>query len=788
MNKIRIFCLAFFSIMSMAVLPAPVQAAPLSQVISLEGDYVILPESDVKLIDLAGGKIYAVVLNDDDNYILLWSDSGGATWNRASQGLPEEDEFLHLEADNSAVVLTTEDKVYRSLDGGQTFECIGGPTGLLDRGEEITSVAVNALAQVVVGVQNPSSGDFPLDGVYIYGRCDGQWEAQGMRQSPLCGVDADVTSVTFSPSGESVIVVATRVDGTYLSVGCPQQTGNLWAGAKWDDGVEVSQISGQSPKEGEMINSEITWMKDSSWSPKDVGPKTQFDSYTIQVAYNSSQEDQSDVYQIGLSSDLSPSKVSRISLPKNPKIQSVDSLASNKNTTVVACTTEEGKILVYYRNSVTVVWKQKFLDNDQAEDPRVAIAPDDTVFLGTSGDGSSFARSEGENLLQSVSLIDTEYNSIDKIVISPRFLETGYAYMTFGDRTLFRLEFDKDYNLAEIKRVFYAPEDLDEMEVVGAGSVKEDLLVYQAGDGSKKTWWGQDGIHWIAKEKEVAIESAASSGDKVWIAGEDGMIYLSRSSGVTEKVISSGMNWVGRVKPGPGGTVLAGGGPDEDYWETIAVIDGNSHELLPFFPKQAVMEDSSDGFRFCYSPADNAIYCVAESDDLYRFVIGTSKWEKVAYLSSSEELFATPRGLYNFSGSEVLFSAFPITDKSEWVGIAELEGYWRGCQVVGLKNGEDLIMVWDGSEIHILRYFAQAKAETKPVVTPAVTEPPVNTQVAKPTTTVSQPVAAPNSSIPNITWGSIVVVLLVVMAIALILALIAKRIIEALKRPVETTG
>jgi len=738
-NKIRIFCLAFwlFSIMSMAVFPASAQAAPISQVISLEGDYVILPDSDVELVALGGGRIYAVVLDDDDNYCFLFSDSGGATWTKAGQGLPKENEFICLEVENSVVALATEEKVYRSQDGGQTFGSLGGPTGLRHRGEEISCIAVN-LSQVAVGIRNPSDGEFPLDGIYIYGRCGSEWEAQGMRQSPLGGFDADVTSITFAPSGESVIAVATGEDGTYMVAGCTQQTGNFWAGAKWSDAIEVAQSSGQSPKEGEMISSMISWMKDGSWS--DVGPKAQFNSYKLLIAYNSSQEAQSDVYQVGLSFDLTPSKVSRLSLPKS---LTITGLASNENTIVVAGIDEADRILVYCRNSVTVVWKQMFPDNDRAQSPRVVIAPDDTIFVGTSGEGSYFSRSEKGNLLVPISLIDSGGDYIEGIYLSQKFSESRTLYVTFAGRSLFRLVLDKDYQLVRIERLFYTPEYLNEMGVKGysLANGEEDLLVYQADANSDKVWWGQYGLHWTEKTMEVRIQDVETIGDKAWIAGEDGMIYVGRS-GVASKTISSGMSWVGKLEPGLPGTVLAAGGSDEYCWEVISVINGNSCEnsceLLPFLPEEAVMEDDSDGFMVCHSPTDNAVYCVAEGNDLYKFVIGGSKWEKIGHLSRSEGIFPSARGLYNFSGSEVLFAPFPITEESVWLKIPELKGHWQGCQVVGLKTGEDLLIVWDGPEIHILRYYAQAESQVKPTVT---SDTAVETQTGKDVTKKNSKVA-----------------------------------------------
>jgi len=696
------------------VYPASVQAAPLN-LVSLTDEGVVMPDSDVKLIALGGGRIYAVVLDDDGNYQFLWSDSGGASWVRTTQGLPEEDEFICLEAENSAVVLATEYKVYLSPDGGKSFETLGGPAGLRNRGEEISSVAVSA-SLVAVGVWNPSHG-FPRDGVYLWGYGGNTWEAQGMRKSERGGFDADVTSLVFSPLGEEIIVVASNDDGTYLVVGCPQQSGNFWAGANWRNKVELSQSSGQSPKEGDITSSGMAWMKAGDWGPKDMGPKSQFTSYTLSVFYNSEQEDQSDVYQVGLSSDLSSSRVSRISLPKSPELGALNSFDCNKNTIVVGATASDGKSLVYYRNSVTVSWKQKYLDN-AAESPQVAIAPDDTIFVGTSGKGSYFARSEKENLLVPISLLDTDWNGVEEIYLSQKFSESRTLYVTFAGRSLFRLVLDKDYQLARIERLFYTPEYLNEMGVksYNLANGEEDLLVYQVDANSDKVWWGQYGLHWTEKAMEVKIQDVETIGDKAWIAGEDGMVYVGRS-GVASKTISSGMSWIGKLEPGLPGTVLVVGGSDEDRWEAISVIDGNSYELLPDLPKGAVMEDDSDGFMVCYSPTDNAVYCVAEGNDLYKFVIGGSKWERVSRLSRVEEISVTPRGMYVFTGSEVIFTPLPITEKSEWGKITELKGYWEGFEATGLKTGEDLLIVWDEDGINILNYNAQAESQVKQTVT-----------------------------------------------------------------------
>jgi len=283
-------------------------------------------------------------------------------------------------------------------------------------------------------------------------------------------------------------------------------------------------------------------------------------------------------------------------------------------------------------------------------------------------------------------------------------------------------------------------------------------------------------------EKETEITDVQVFGDKVWLAGRDGSVYLCLNTGVAQDRISSGLTWIGRIAPGPDGKVLVAGGSKEGFFEAVSLISSQSYQSLPAFP---VITSSSEGYKLGFSPGDNSIYC-GVNNQLYRTVSGANAWEKVTEFGNwINEILVSPQGLYVFiKPQQVYFSRFPIGDSSQWVqvDIEELKGSssWLGCRLAEANGGKDTLIFWDTSRIIAFSYQPDSEPEedvqTTPVTTPETVEPRTFvTPTPTPTPTPdSTPATQPPVSMPSIDWSQIWIwIFVVVGAVILTFVLIA---------------
>lgn len=779
----------FFSLVVL-IFPILFQALPVeaqsNSVISLE-ENIVLPNSDVELIASGGERFYAQVSYQGKEQLFL-SENRGRSWQKMPcQGLPENEKFIILETPASqpdVVVLATKTMVYLSRNGGRSFESLAGPAGLTERGEEITSLAVEGNPpQILVGIWHPNQGKFPEEGVSLWGfNGKSSWEAQCFRPNWLGGENgyfADVTSVAFSYA--NILAVATgdpgTGEGTYLNIAYPAGQRTQWNGSDFPGWpVEISQTACQSPKETEILNSRIA-ISD-RWG-------------SIYVAYNTREKTKDDVYLVKFGNGYhlegyQAGGVSRLGLPKTPEKKSIDDIAYCRGFLAVGLTTVEGVHVFLLNGSY---WQNMWLRSGgkDAFNCQLAVSKD-IICASASGQASFFARTDRETLLP-ISLIDTSSAGINQISLSSDFLNDRTLYLNYGNQNLFRLALDNNYRLEEVARIFYYQSFDPAMIRIGASG--QNIFLFEA--GKKKFWLSRDGgLNWLpAMEKETEITDAQVFGDKVWLAGKDGSIYLCLPSGVTQDRISSGLAWVGRIAPGPDGKVLVAGGSKEWFFEAVSLVSPQSYQALPAFP---VVTSSSEGYKLGYSPLDNSIYC-GVNNQLYRTVSGSDSWEKVAEFENwVNEILVPPQGqgLYVFVRPRLYFSHFPINKNSQWtqVGKEVMEGEnFLGCRLAEADNGEDLLIFWDNSKIKIFTNQPGDKPREEvspPPVTPEPVKPkttftpdptPTQTPTPAPTPTpkpVTQPPAHPLSVDWSQIWLWIAIIVGVFLATFFLLTVLAK--------------
>jgi len=263
---------------------------------SKEGNVVVSPsEINAFVIGSDEETFYAV---DIPNGIIYKSIDGGVTWeDDLTQALEDEGAILPAwdiavapnDSELVAVVTNGRQEVYVSEDGGESWEnthisaAAGWSASLL-----ISDIAISpeygGERDIAIGTRNPdgsSNGDIWV----IKSELLASWKAQGL--------DTDVTSVCFSPdydSDKTILVIASDIEKTYLCTGIRDTDENS---TDWEvtdpPEVEISESSGDSPGESEIIFSDLALPSDYSGDEPE--------SRVVYVAY-SSNTTADDVYRI----------------------------------------------------------------------------------------------------------------------------------------------------------------------------------------------------------------------------------------------------------------------------------------------------------------------------------------------------------------------------------------------------------------------------------------------------------------------------------------------------------
>jgi len=702
-KKLVVFGLIFLFCSVLFPVPAKAEAQAVPT-ISLEEGNVVLPNSDVELLAVGKDTFYTVVNSRDKYWWLFSSKNQGRTWQKVGQGLPEEEKFILLEAqpgNPDVVALATTTGVYLSSDGGIHFSYLGSPYGLTERREEITSLTLAGGSSILLGVRHPSTGKFAQEGVYLW---EGKsWEAQSGQ-----GVwQKDVNAVAFLEG--YILALTSDNTGTFLNIAYPGQR-TFW-GIKWNElpgwPIEVSQVAGESPKEGELLNARLAFSQ------------FEWEEGKIYVIFNTLQKVKDDVYCLKFREQLKPEGARRLEISKVYPIISLDSIVYtgtvDSGTLTVGVTTEERgqrRAMVYYLDTAgerysPPDWQRKWGVPD-TQNCRVAIV-NSTIFAAISGKGSSFVRSEPKpeqrDVLISISLIDA--SGIGLLAPSPNFLQDKTIYLTCGKNVL-KIILGEDYKLVEAQRLLYFAQPVTFLKI---DPQPQNLFVFVI--GKTKLWltesvsvfWVTENFglswsfRWVGREVDI-VDGKAMTDKLVYVAGNDNMIYRSENAGLGWQRLSPGVRFIRKVEAGPSGKILVAGGvkTTDNIFDAVSLIGERSPVTLP-------LPLSATYLELLYSSKENLIYC-GVNKVLYTNVSSLDgEWQKITEFSwPIKRLFVAPQGLYVsvFSGAETRFYFIPVPLKdSQPVGVREPKGEWLGYKLVELAEKRNLVILWDYSKILI---------------------------------------------------------------------------------------
>jgi hypothetical protein len=460
--------------------------------IFLKQGNIVLTNSYIKFVGRAANDFYALVIQSGRPYVFR-SGNQGKTWQKTLVDPPSENFVAMAIAAPNTIGLATANQVFLSRDGGKSFGRLGGPEGLDDRSEKITSLAVFE-DRIAVGIWNPASKKIAKDGAYFYR--DNSWPRQRL--------SADVSALAFASDG-IVIAVASSDSGTHLAV---------YSEDEWTD--RPINISAESEIESARIA---------------VDSKNK-----VFVALNTKKE--SNIYQ----GKLESGKMRNLDFPREDlEIQNLDSVAVNENLLAIGATVKEDgaeKAAIFFRDEESQ-WE---IGLTEAGTSNCQAVIGQTIFTGIGGKAGAFCRLEND-LLTAISLINISSGS----GIKSFWLDNKVSFV-ITDNNILRVVTDDLGVIVNCRRVFYKSSAF----VSGTEIQSSHTQIFILEPGEVEFWISDDqGFSWSDEKAKIEMISPRVVNEHLWYAGDDNMVYR-----FSDKRLSSGLVGVKAIWPGSKGIIL----------------------------------------------------------------------------------------------------------------------------------------------------------------------------------------------------------------------------------------
>ncbi len=624
------------------------------------GKWVLAPGSDVRqLVAAADDTLYAAARGL--TYTLYSSTDGGRSWSPAGKVQDDIVAIAVPPGETGLVYYATTAAVFRSKNGGRTFEPLpAGPGEAGSSGREITSLAVARGDSDIVAVGVRDTGSAEFGGVYTLD------EAEVVPAWADTGLGAfDAWAIAFSPGYDrQLMAVVTDETESYVFT----RTGD----GAWNAGIGAAKLA-----------------RDKAGSPVAVGRSAVIafpDSYDKDVY-----SPDSDFY-VAIDTGVGDGGVYRIRCAEAPDVSLATDLnidaaygGAGVDITGLAASGEGAKatLLAGAADSRTYIstdgggtWTRSRKGPTGGSGTAVLLPPDfantGLMYAATSGTESAVSISEDKGATwDQVSLIDTGLDAVLDLAPSPDFKQDGTLFLlTFGGRhSLWR---SRDAGVSWERVICGDPSGGDVLARVALppdyGEKGRNVYVAGESGGTPAVWESADNGQTFRRRftrdptagEPFSIDAWTVTGETSLIIGgydgSHGLVYPSSSGGF---VYSEGTP-VGNL---PLSSIAVS--PDFDRDQTILAGDTGGRVYLSrdgglsFDPVPHGAAPLDGAVTAAFDPAfasDHAIYAISDAagDGIYRLDLDSDDaWQEIDAAASPSVRFA---GL-TVSGNGTLYAA-----------------------------------------------------------------------------------------------------------------------------------
>ena len=595
------------------------------------GDWALAAGSDIQLLTAGGdGMLFAYV--NGPAYTLYRSADGGYSWEYTGGVQDAIVDIAISPQDPAAVYYATASQVYRSVNGGRTFQALPpGPGSSGANHKEITSIDVVRLESNIVAAGTKDTDGAEFGGVYILNEGDivPSWTDTGLS-------NGDIAAVAFSPhfsDDRQLIAVATDEVDTFVDTKISD--------AGWNEDI------GRARLDGVAISAQIAFT--GTYNPDEpvvyVGIDTGTGGGDVYRINGVPAPDNSTATELNAGSADGASGIDIAGLAVGEANGAVVLLAGAAYSAMTYVSTDGGATWVRNRKAPT-----------GGSGTGVLMAPDfaatGTMYAVTSGQGSalSLSRDLGASWNQ-VSLIDTAIDSIIDVAPSPRYSQDGTIFMlTFGSGPgsagLWR---SRDGGVNWERTLADSPGDVESMSRVALppeyGDSCQTVFVAGTSTGRAAIWESTDSGQTYQRRFFRAPGGGMMNIDTWAVAdkttifigsydGAQGMVYRSVNRGMTfAQGIPAGSQPLHSIAVSPdlaqSGAVLAGNSDGRVYF-----MD-NSSASFKLLPADGAPLPFSGAVTVTFDPAyenNRTVYATGDApgSGIYRFVVGKSDaWESI---------------------------------------------------------------------------------------------------------------------------------------------------------------
>ncbi|MFA6771023.1 MAG: hypothetical protein WCS74_00070 [Dehalococcoidales bacterium] len=516
---------------------------------------LIAPGSDVlQLLSTQDSKLYSVVHDDDCR--LYFSGNGGSDWERFA--LLEEDfvELVECSGKTEILYYASSSSVFRSQDGGLTFEILPHLPGVDGENSYITAVSAAIVGgQEMAAVAVASTSSAGTGGVFLTAPNEflSRWHDSGLKS-------LEAYEVGFIPgyTQELALVAAGVCEGELV---VKTMLGNAGWGNTWADGVFPAGSQSWAGLEGVSL----VFSGDFSTNPP-----------VIIAGLNA---EEGGLYRVELGDASDISRVYRL----KESFDAISSLDAGNSGTILAGSASGGE--AYFSLDRGSTWSQSS-SLLAGEVVTSCLVVSEGFYLATSGAESAISFSADGYNYQQIGFVDTRIDALLDFAVSADYArcDTIYLLTWGGGSSLWR----STDGANSWTRCLYYPAGAGVIDKVklSPGYWDTHKLMYLAGESTDGpcVWKSDDGgTSYIAMDCPHPIDCWEITGDGEFLVGSfdgsNGVVLGTQNGGLSYRTTIIGEAPVCSLDVSSGGAVLAGDTAgsawiSSDYGEGFSVLPG----------------------------------------------------------------------------------------------------------------------------------------------------------------------------------------------------------------------